>query len=60
MNSNAGPSTILHSSGRLEIYLQGEWGSVCDDIFGANEAEVACRQLGFSSVERFGSLEELG
>ena len=33
--------------GRLEICLNGEWGVVCDDGFGDNDAKVACRQLGF-------------
>ncbi|XP_071138998.1 A disintegrin and metalloproteinase with thrombospondin motifs adt-1-like isoform X4 [Mytilus edulis] len=33
--------------GRLEIFHNGIWGSVCDDNFGYNDASVACRQLGF-------------
>lgn len=33
--------------GRLEIFVRGSWGTVCDDGFGANEAVVACRQLGY-------------
>ena len=36
------------SSGRLEIFRQGEWGTVCDDRFSDYQSpEVACRQLGY-------------
>ena len=42
--------------GRLEIQFNDEWGTVCDDAFGTEEATVACRQLGFESgVPVFGS-----
>lgn len=33
-------------SGRLEILMDDQWGTVCDDYWGINEAEVVCRQLG--------------
>ena len=38
-----GPS---HNDGRLEIKINGEFGTVCDDGFGETEAKVVCRQLG--------------
>ncbi|XP_025102816.1 uncharacterized protein LOC112569287 isoform X2 [Pomacea canaliculata] len=37
--------------GRLEILANGFWSTVCDDDFGKEEAQVACRMLGYRSLE---------
>ncbi|XP_072024437.1 scavenger receptor cysteine-rich domain superfamily protein-like isoform X2 [Amphiura filiformis] len=36
------------SEGRLDVYINGEWGTVCDREFSSDVADLACQQLGYN------------
>lgn len=45
--------------GRLEIFLDGRWGTVCGPIYDQFVADTACRQLGYDFSVVYGSIQDL-
>ncbi len=41
---------IIEQEGRVEVCINGVWGSICDDGWDKTDAHIVCKQMGFSSL----------
>ena len=45
--------------GRVEVYYEDEWGTICDKGWGFDDADVLCYELGFEDADDLLSADEV-